>query len=93
MRGARAAARGRSIVAIRARAGGGQPRILASLGDAPVTTARTDVDTVVTEYGAAELIGKTLSQRAAALVAIAHPDDRENLERAARALPGTGRVA
>jgi acetyl-CoA hydrolase len=91
MRGARAAARGRSIVAMRARAAGGQPRIVAALAGAPVTCARTDVDTVVTEYGAAELIGKTLSQRIGAMIAIAHPDDREALAREARAIAGQGR--
>ena len=44
-----------------------------------VTTSRNDVDYVVTEYGIAHLTGKTLRQRAQALIAIAHPDFREAL--------------
>jgi acyl-CoA hydrolase len=57
---------------------------------AVVTTARTDIDTVVTEYGVAELRGRSLRERAQALVAIAHPKFRDELERAARAR-GLGR--
>jgi 4-hydroxybutyrate CoA-transferase len=37
------------------------------------------VDYIITEYGIAALKGKTLRQRAAALIAIAHPDFRESL--------------
>lgn len=44
-----------------------------------VSTSKNDVDTVVTEYGKAELIGKTFSERAEALIAIAHPDFRKDL--------------
>ena len=46
-----------------------------------LTTPRYCVDHVVTEWGAAELRGKTLERRAKALAAIAHPDHREELER------------
>ena len=49
----------------------------------PVTSARTEVDVVVTEYGAAELKGQTLAERARRLVAIAHPEFREGLDRTA----------
>ena len=49
----------------------------------PVTTARTEADVIVTEFGAAELRGQTLAERARRLVAIAHPDFREELEREA----------
>lgn len=93
VRGARLSPGGRSITAIRSRAAGGQPRIVASLGDAPVTLARTDIDVVATEYGVAELAGKTIRQRIAALTAIAHPDDREALERAGHTINGQGRSA
>ena len=48
-----------------------------------VTTTKNDVDYIVTEYGARKLRGKTLSQRAAALIEIAHPDFREELTREA----------
>ncbi len=46
---------------------------------AVITTPRHQVDVVVTEYGAAELQGKTVHQRAEALAAIAHPDFRDEL--------------
>lgn len=47
---------------------------------AAVTTSRNDVDYIVTEFGIAALHGKTLRQRAKALIAIAHPDFRASLE-------------
>ena len=47
---------------------------------AAVTTSRTDVDYVVTEYGIAALRGKSLRQRASALIGIAHPNFREELK-------------
>jgi acyl-CoA hydrolase len=51
-----------------------------------VTTLKNTVDHVVTEFGVAEMRGRSISQRAAALIAIAHPAFREDLERDARAL-------
>lgn len=68
---------------------GGQrvSRIVPSLSPgAAVTVPRTYVDYVVTEFGIAELKGKTLQERARALVDIAHPDFRDELESQARAL-------
>jgi acyl-CoA hydrolase len=54
-----------------------------------ITTPRHQVDVIVTEYGAAELQGKTVHQRGEALAAIAHPDFREELlDAAARASGG-----
>jgi 4-hydroxybutyrate coenzyme A transferase len=47
---------------------------------AAVTTSRNDVDMVVTEFGVASLWGKTLRQRALALIDIAHPSFRPMLE-------------
>jgi 4-hydroxybutyrate CoA-transferase len=47
---------------------------------APVTTSRCDIDHVVTEYGIAELKGKSLRQRAKNLIHIAHPDSRDALK-------------
>ena len=44
-----------------------------------VTTSRNDVHYIVTEYGIADLRGKTVRQRAHSLISIAHPDFRENL--------------
>ena len=48
-----------------------------------VTTPRTDVMFVVTEYGIVNLKGKSVAERARALISIAHPDFREHLERQA----------
>jgi acyl-CoA hydrolase len=50
-----------------------------------VTTPRTDMMYVVTEYGIVNLKGKSVAERAKALIAIAHPDFRDDLARAARA--------
>jgi acyl-CoA hydrolase len=54
----------------------------------PVTVPRTYVDYVVTEFGAAELRGKTLQQRARLLCEIAHPDFRDELQGHAKRLYG-----
>ncbi|MCA9286993.1 MAG: hypothetical protein KDA05_00325, partial [Phycisphaerales bacterium] len=51
---------------------------------AGVVTSRADVHYVVTEFGVAQLFGKNLRQRAEALIRIAHPDFRDELERAAK---------
>jgi len=51
-----------------------------------VTTPRTDTMYVVTEYGLVNLKGKSVAERALALIGIAHPDFREPLERTAREL-------
>ncbi|MEY4065656.1 MAG: hypothetical protein RIR26_1864 [Pseudomonadota bacterium] len=47
---------------------------------AKVSISRNDIDTVVSEYGIAELAGRSVAQRARALIAIAHPDFRDQLE-------------
>ena len=49
----------------------------------PATTSRHDVRSIVTEYGIADLYGKTMRERAQALIDIAHPDFRESLVKAA----------
>ena len=80
VRGARVSRGGRSIFAIPSTTPDGKnSRIVASLGGRPVTTARSDIDVVVTEFGVAELWGQPLSVRAERLAAIAHPDFRESL--------------
>ncbi|MDE2302835.1 MAG: acetyl-CoA hydrolase/transferase family protein [Sphingomonadales bacterium] len=74
---------GHAIIALAATAKGGTiSRIVPALSG-PVTTARTEVDVIVTEFGAAELKGVALAERARRLIAIAHPDFRETLARAA----------
>ncbi len=83
VRGGMASSGGRSIIALPSTTSDGQrSRIVASLGGRPVTTARSDVDVIVTEYGAAHLRGCPLRERARRLIAIAHPDHREPLLRA-----------
>jgi acyl-CoA hydrolase len=81
---------GHSIIALPATAKGGKvSRITVDLSG-PVTTARSDVDVIVTEFGAAELKGQTLAERTRRLIAIAHPDFREQLERAAHTIQQRG---
>jgi len=81
MRGAALAQEGRAIIALPSTAAGGTvSRITASLKEgAGVTTTRSHVRTVVTEYGVAELFGQSLRERAKRLIAIAHPDFRDEL--------------
>ena len=75
---------GRGIVALPSTAGR-HSRIVARLSG-PVTTARADADAVVTEHGIAELAGRTLQERARAMIAIADPSHRKRLEAALDAL-------
>lgn len=81
VRGARRSKGGKSIMAIASTAKKGTvSKIVPFLDEgAAVTTSRTDVDYVVTEFGIAALRGKSLKQRAAALIRIAHPDFRKGL--------------
>jgi acyl-CoA hydrolase len=86
MRGAALAEEGKAIIALPSTAAGGTvSRITASLKEgAGVTTTRSHVRTVVTEYGVAELFGQSLRERAKRLIAIAHPDFRDELTAYAR---------
>jgi acyl-CoA hydrolase len=86
MRGAALAEEGRAIIALPSTAAGGTiSRITPTLAEgAGVVTSRAHVRTVVTEYGVAELFGRSVRERAAALIAIAHPDFRDELAREAR---------
>ena len=82
MRGASLSPRGKPIIAINSRTKNLRPKIVPFLSTgAGVVTTRSHVHYVVTEYGVAQLYGKTLGERAKALISIAHPDDRENLLR------------
>lgn len=84
MRGAALSEGGKPIIAISSRTKKGVPRIVPFLKQgAGVVTTRGHIHWVVTEYGAVNLYGKNLRQRAKALISIAHPDDREMLEEAA----------
>jgi acetyl-CoA hydrolase len=84
VRGALAAPGGRSIIALPATAMGGAASRIVALLSGPVTSPRSDADLVVTEHGVAELRGKSLRERAGALIAIAEPAFRDGLERAAQ---------
>ena len=82
MRGASLSIGGKPIIAIPSRTAKGVSRLVSTLKPgAGVVTTRANVHYVVTEYGVAYLYGKNLRQRAKALINIAHPDDRELLER------------
>jgi acyl-CoA hydrolase len=81
---------GHSIIALPATAKGGALTKIVTGLQGPVTTARTEADVIVTEYGAAQLRGQTLAERARRMVAIAHPDFREDLDRAAHEIAKRG---
>jgi acyl-CoA hydrolase len=85
MRGAALSDGGKPIIALTSRTSKGVNRIVPFLKPgAGVVTTRGHIHYVVTEYGVAYLFGKNLRQRAKALIDIAHPDDREMLEKACR---------
>lgn len=83
VRGAIAAPGGQSIIVLPATTRDGSvSRIVAQINEAPVTCTRSDADIVVTEWGAAQLRGKSVTERVKAMICIAHPAHREALERA-----------
>ncbi|HRD57584.1 MAG TPA: acetyl-CoA hydrolase/transferase C-terminal domain-containing protein [Ferruginibacter sp.] len=83
MRGAALSEGGKPIIALTSRTHHGISRIVAALKPgAGVVTTRGHVHYIVTEYGVAFLYGQNLRQRAKALINIAHPNDREALEKA-----------
>jgi acyl-CoA hydrolase len=85
MRGAALSEGGKPIIALPSVTSRGESRIVSILKPgAGVVTTRAHTQYVVTEYGVANLYGRSLRQRAKALIGIAHPDHRETLERAAR---------
>ena len=78
---------GKGIMAFTSRTGKGLPKIKAQLTPgAVVTHQRNYVQYVVTEYGCVNLRGMDVRERAKALISIAHPDDRDALDAAAREL-------
>lgn len=83
IRGASLSVGGKPIIALPSRTKKGESRLVPTLKPgAGVVTTRQHVHYVITEYGIADLYGKTLHERARALIQIAHPDDREGLVRA-----------
>ena len=87
VRGAYASKDGKSFICLTStyeKRGGRRSRIVLDLTQGNiVTTPRSDVMYVVTEYGIVNLKGKSVAERAKALIGIAHPDFREGLERQA----------
>jgi acyl-CoA hydrolase len=86
MRGAALSPGGKAICALTSATEKGISKIVPTLKmGAGVVTTRAHAQYVVTEYGVAELKGKNLAQRAKALINVAHPSSREELEREAHA--------
>ncbi len=89
IRGASLSEGGHPIIAIPSATAKGVSKIVPTLKPgAGVVTTRAHVHYVVTEYGIADLYGRNIAQRAKALIAIAHPDHREQLERTSYDLYG-----
>ena len=85
IRGAALSEGGKPIIALPSATSTGETRVVSMLKPgAGVVTTRAHVHFVVTEYGIADLFGKNLRQRAAALIAIAHPSHRDALAADAR---------
>jgi acyl-CoA hydrolase len=81
MRGAALSEGGKPIIALTSRTSKGLPRIVPTLKQgAGVVTSRAHIRYVVTEYGIADLYARSLHERAQALTAIAHPEDRDFLK-------------
>lgn len=84
VKGATMSEGGKSITAFASRTNKGMNKIVSELKPgAGVVTPRADAHWVVTEYGAVDLYGRSLQERAKLLISIAHPDDREMLDRQA----------
>ena len=84
VKGATMSEGGKSVTALASRTNKGKNKIVSHLNPgAGVVTPRADAHWIVTEYGAVDLYGKSLQERARLLISIAHPDDREALEREA----------
>ena len=84
VKGATMSKGGKSITAFASRTNKGKSKIVGMLNPgAGVVTPRADAHWIVTEYGAVDLYGRSLQERAKLLISIAHPDDREQLDREA----------
>ncbi|SRR5579875_481038 len=86
VRGAQLSKDGKSILAAYSTAGNGRISRIVGRIAGPATDPRSDVHYVVTEYGVANLRGKSTVERAEALIALAHPDFRDELYHRAREL-------
>jgi len=87
IRGASQAEGGKAILLLTATSKDGKrSHVVPSLGDTAVVIPRSDVQYVVTEFGAVNLFGKSLQERALAMISIAHPDFREQLFKEAQTM-------
>jgi len=85
VRGSAQSEKGKSILILTSTSRDGtKSRIVPTLDDTAVVVPRGDVHYVVTEYGAVNLFGKSLQERALAMISIAHPDFRDELFQAAK---------
>jgi len=83
VRGASLSQGGKAIIAMPSQSAKGISKIVPALKPgAGVTTTRAHVHYIATEYGVVDLFGKNLRERAKLLTSIAHPSERENLEKA-----------
>ena len=83
IRGAALSDGGKAIIALPSVTHKGENKIVPFLKEgAGVVTTRSHVQYIITEYGIADLYGKTLKQRAKAMLAIAHPDHKEAIDEA-----------
>ncbi len=84
IRGAGYSEGGKPIIAMPSITGKGVSKITPTLMEGSgVVTTRANMHWLVTEYGAVNLYGKTLQERARLIISVAHPDHRETLEKAA----------
>ncbi|WP_331883687.1 acetyl-CoA hydrolase/transferase family protein [Williamsia sp.] len=81
---------GHAIIALPATAKRGTISRITTRLSGPVTTPRSDVDVIVTEFGSAQLRGQSLAERTKRLIAIAHPDFQEELSREAHVIQQRG---
>ncbi len=86
VRGAQLSKGGKSILAAYSTAANETVSRIVPKIEGPTTDPRADTQYIVTEYGVADMMGKSTAERAAALIAIAHPKFRADLERGARQL-------
>ena len=84
VKGATMSEGGKSVTAFASRTNKGKSKIVSLLNPgAGVVTPRADAHWMVTEFGAVDLFGKSIQERAKLMISIAHPEDREALDRAA----------
>jgi itaconate CoA-transferase len=86
VRGAFASKGGKSIITARSTAAAGKVSRIVPRLDGPVTTPRIDTHYIVTEFGAVNLKGLSSTERANALIGLAHPEFRDKLTEAAKKL-------